>query len=214
MNLRTGTALALLTLLLGLVACGTQEEGADVATFEEAPCPFGLPASIVQGQDILCGYVTVPEVHAQPDGETIRLEPFTDAAYGIRGLLPAGWVNAGPGTFVRLNSKGELAFLLMARLPKLPLDQHLTPRLQRLGVSELPERGGRPIAYNSLYKWARPPGLAHLSCPGTRLRAASPSASRWQRKRCIRRGARRKIATGVDRPALRVYNGLARTDDA
>jgi pimeloyl-ACP methyl ester carboxylesterase len=75
--------------------------------------------------------------------DDVRLEPFSDAAYGLRGLLPAGWVNAGPGTFVRLNSKGELAFLLMARFPKLPLDQHLTPRLQRLGVSELPERGGR-----------------------------------------------------------------------
>jgi pimeloyl-ACP methyl ester carboxylesterase len=73
----------------------------------------------------------------------VRLEPFTDAAYGIRGLLPAGWVNAGPGTFVRLDSTGDLAFLTMTRLPTLPLDQHLDPRLQRLGVNELPKRGGR-----------------------------------------------------------------------
>jgi hypothetical protein len=73
MQLRIGTALALLILFLGLMACDKQQDGDDVATFEEALCPFELPGSVVQGRDILCGYVTVPEEHARPDGETVRL---------------------------------------------------------------------------------------------------------------------------------------------
>lgn len=73
----------------------------------------------------------------------VQLEPFTSEAYGIRGVLPAGWVNVGSGLFARLNSNGDLAFLLMVKLPNLPLDQHLGPRLQRLGIDELPESIGR-----------------------------------------------------------------------
>jgi hypothetical protein len=73
----------------------------------------------------------------------VQLEPFVDNVVGLRGVLPAGWAGVGPGTFARLNSRGDLAFLLLLRLPKRPLDQHLTPRLQRLGVDELPERVAR-----------------------------------------------------------------------
>jgi pimeloyl-ACP methyl ester carboxylesterase len=73
----------------------------------------------------------------------IELEPFSDDELGIRGDLPAGWVEVGPGRFVRLNSKGGLAYLLLNRLPKLPLDQHLAPQLQSLRVNELPLSSGR-----------------------------------------------------------------------
>jgi pimeloyl-ACP methyl ester carboxylesterase len=69
----------------------------------------------------------------------VQMKPFTSEAYGIRGVLPVGWVNVGPGLFVRLNSNGDLAFLTLVKLPDLPLDQHLTPRLQRLGIDELPD---------------------------------------------------------------------------
>ncbi len=71
--------------------------------------------------------------------DDVHMEPFTSEAYGIHSVLPAGWINVGPGLFVRLNSSGDLAFLTLAKLPNLPLDQHLTPRLQRLGIDELPE---------------------------------------------------------------------------
>jgi pimeloyl-ACP methyl ester carboxylesterase len=74
--------------------------------------------------------------------DDIELQPFTDKAYGIRGVLPAGWANVGPGLFVRLSDKGDLAYLLINKLPNLPLDQHLTPRLQRLGLDALPESSG------------------------------------------------------------------------
>jgi len=42
-------------------------------TFEVAVCPVSPPASVAVGKDVICGYVTVPEDHAQPDGATIEL---------------------------------------------------------------------------------------------------------------------------------------------
>jgi pimeloyl-ACP methyl ester carboxylesterase/putative hemolysin len=46
---------------------------AAVATFEEAPCPFKLPAGQVEGETIECGYLTVPENRADPEGREVRL---------------------------------------------------------------------------------------------------------------------------------------------
>jgi len=43
------------------------------AAFQQAPCMFTLPAGAVEGTDILCGYLTVPEEHATPNGQTIQL---------------------------------------------------------------------------------------------------------------------------------------------
>ena len=65
--------LAFLTIPLGLVACGRQDDRGALSTFEEAACPMELPTSVRQGEDIVCGYVTVPEQHAYPEGETLRL---------------------------------------------------------------------------------------------------------------------------------------------
>ena len=41
--------------------------------FEPTECWFDDPLSILPGRDFECGYVTVPERHASPDGPTIRL---------------------------------------------------------------------------------------------------------------------------------------------
>jgi pimeloyl-ACP methyl ester carboxylesterase len=41
------------------------------ATFEQGECPFDVPADAVD--DVQCGFVVVPEDHADPAGETIRL---------------------------------------------------------------------------------------------------------------------------------------------
>ncbi len=75
--------------------------------------------------------------------DDIKLRPFTDEEYGIRAVLPAGWVGVGPGQFARLNSSGDLAFLVIAKLPDVPLDQQLPLRLQGLGIDELPESVAR-----------------------------------------------------------------------
>jgi hypothetical protein len=98
---------------------------ADPAQEPEADCLSGLGRQFVIPMD------------------EIELEPFADPVAGLQGVLPAGWASAGLGLYAGLNAKGELAFLLVLRLPDLPLDQTLTPRVQRLGVDALPESTGR-----------------------------------------------------------------------
>ncbi|NLX10656.1 MAG: alpha/beta hydrolase [Chloroflexi bacterium] len=41
--------------------------------FQPGPCLFEMPDGLTEGDDIECGTVTVPELHAQPDGATIDL---------------------------------------------------------------------------------------------------------------------------------------------
>lgn len=86
--------LALLSVVMGLVACGrtTAPEPtaipAPVATatieptppqpgytpiWEKASCPFKLPSGQVEGRTVECGYLIVPEDRRAPSGRTIRL---------------------------------------------------------------------------------------------------------------------------------------------
>ena len=44
-----------------------------VPVFEEAPCPFALPAGHVEGETVECGYLHVPEDRTNPDSRDIRL---------------------------------------------------------------------------------------------------------------------------------------------
>jgi pimeloyl-ACP methyl ester carboxylesterase len=41
--------------------------------FETAPCMETLPEHLVEGEDVECGYLIVPEEHENPSGPTIRL---------------------------------------------------------------------------------------------------------------------------------------------
>ncbi len=73
-----GRISVVLSLILGLTcSCGSQpEEVADqspIGVFQEAPCPVTIPDGWTEGKEITCGYVIVPERHAQPDGPTLRL---------------------------------------------------------------------------------------------------------------------------------------------
>ena len=43
------------------------------AVFEAAPCTVEVPDGLVEGKDIKCGILTVPEEHANPTGPTIQL---------------------------------------------------------------------------------------------------------------------------------------------
>lgn len=49
------------------------QDSAFAPKFEAAICPFELPANIIDGEDILCGYVTVPEFHAITNANVIRI---------------------------------------------------------------------------------------------------------------------------------------------
>ena len=61
-------------LLAGCSDVGRDEELVqEVGVFEEAPCPMTVPDGVLEGKDVLCGYVTVPEHHWRPDGRTFQL---------------------------------------------------------------------------------------------------------------------------------------------
>lgn len=44
-----------------------------VPRFEPGPCVWTLPTGVVEGPQIACGHIVVPEKHANPSGKTIRL---------------------------------------------------------------------------------------------------------------------------------------------
>lgn len=48
-------------------------QSGDVPRFEPGPCMFDIPASITEGEQVDCGWLVVPEVHANPNGPTIKL---------------------------------------------------------------------------------------------------------------------------------------------
>ena len=52
---------------------GKITSGSEVPYFEESSCMFDLPSGAVPGEDLKCGYLVVPETHADPDGANIRL---------------------------------------------------------------------------------------------------------------------------------------------
>lgn len=66
----------LVSSVLAAASCGEKEQlGSDqpMGVFQEEPCPVSLPESLVEGRDVVCGYVLVPESHDQDNGRTIKL---------------------------------------------------------------------------------------------------------------------------------------------
>jgi pimeloyl-ACP methyl ester carboxylesterase len=42
-------------------------------TFSPVACPLKLPPGLVEGKDVTCGWLSVPESHSRPDGQHLRL---------------------------------------------------------------------------------------------------------------------------------------------
>jgi len=85
----------LVSLALGLLPAAAQSDF--TPTFEEAPCFVPLPEGVVEGEDVICGYVTVPETHANPGGPTIRLAVAVIKSNSDTILPPTVFVDGGPG---------------------------------------------------------------------------------------------------------------------
>ncbi|WNG47384.1 alpha/beta hydrolase [Archangium minus] len=68
------------------------------AGFESTPCWFSLSPDQVEGETVRCGYVAVPEHHAQPEGKWIRLAV---ALFGdpeeVKAKDPVVLLAGGPG---------------------------------------------------------------------------------------------------------------------
>src|SRR4051794_610885 len=69
-----------------------------VPRFEPGKCPFVPGDGQVEGSTVICGAVVVPEMHANPDGRTIRIAV---AQFKSRSQTPAAepivYLEGGPG---------------------------------------------------------------------------------------------------------------------
>lgn len=99
-HLRLTLFLALLvSAVVAVPTVGAQE--AFVPVFEEADCVFPVPEALVMGEDLICGYVEVPELHANPDGPTIRLAVAVIKSTGDTPAPdPLAMFTGGPGANV------------------------------------------------------------------------------------------------------------------
>ncbi len=78
------------------------------ASFHAAPCPFTPAARVVEGRDLRCGYLTVPEDHSRPHGPTIRLAvAIFKASSSSTFADPVVYLQGGPG-FPLLESSGPI----------------------------------------------------------------------------------------------------------
>ncbi|PID85958.1 MAG: hypothetical protein CSB13_05305 [Chloroflexi bacterium] len=110
----------LLAVIIGLISVMRQTVLAqETFVFEPAECMFpgmkelGLSAEKLGFE---CGYVTVPEEHANPDGPTIRIPVGILRATGMNPQPdPVFWVQGGPG--------GDAFDAFSAYLPQSPLRQ-------------------------------------------------------------------------------------------
>ena len=69
------------------------------SAFQTASCPFKVAADVVEGKDVVCGYLTVPEDHSRPQGATIRLAvAIIKPSYSIPASVPVIDLQGGPGT--------------------------------------------------------------------------------------------------------------------
>lgn len=66
--------------------------------FDRANCPFKLDPSVTPGRDVRCGYLTVPEYHARPSGQSLRLAvAISTSRLQKRPDDPVIFLGGGPG---------------------------------------------------------------------------------------------------------------------
>ncbi|GER83119.1 hypothetical protein KTAU_17560 [Thermogemmatispora aurantia] len=79
-----------------VVTPGTPD--AATSSFHPGPCPFQPGRGIVQGRDLTCGVLTVPEDRSQPQGSTIHLAvAIFKAGTAQTDATPFLYLSGGPG---------------------------------------------------------------------------------------------------------------------
>jgi CubicO group peptidase (beta-lactamase class C family) len=155
MKLKAVTLIALLSLVMGLAACGgtptplptatatekppaTPTEVAVQATDTQAPTPEPTvtPASTLAAEPTAQDTPT-PEAEAQ----AIELEPFSNDAMGIQGLVPQGWQEVAPGVYARSSGPTDLVSIVQQAAPGTTAEQIADLLKTQLGFEELPAPG-------------------------------------------------------------------------
>jgi pimeloyl-ACP methyl ester carboxylesterase len=71
---------------------------ASTQAFKQAACPFAPGSGIVQGRDLICGFLTVPEDRTRPQGPRIHLAvAIFKAALPEVSSIPLLYLSGGPG---------------------------------------------------------------------------------------------------------------------
>src|SRR5262245_28506852 len=72
---------------------------------------------------------------------TVTMKPYTDKNFGITGVIPDGWTDAGNGLYRRMKSATDITLAAEQSVP-LPADKVLTAMLPQLGLTTAPESVG------------------------------------------------------------------------
>jgi pimeloyl-ACP methyl ester carboxylesterase len=88
--------LIIMMMCLGVLGVGLVQ-AQETDAFQPAECPMELPDGLTDGENVICGYVTVPLYHANPDGETIRVAVAVFPAQTDTASAPLFMVQGGPG---------------------------------------------------------------------------------------------------------------------
>lgn len=150
--------LLLLSILLGLVACGGQA----APTLVPSPAPAILPAdeaspepdeshnvSKADGAQANEASPGAPTEQAEP---AIALVPYVDQHFGLSGVVPKGWTELEPGSFYRGIPPQDMAFLAVEFYPGMTAAWAIAAQvLPVTGLDELPPSTG--IVQSSALTW-------------------------------------------------------------
>jgi cyclophilin family peptidyl-prolyl cis-trans isomerase/pimeloyl-ACP methyl ester carboxylesterase len=119
-----------------------------IPRFEPARCPFPLGTGQTEGTNVTCGFVVVPEDHANPSGPTIRLA--TAQFKAVRKNPPPEpivYLEGGPGEAAIGASTASFAARFTASRDFVIFDQRGTGRSEpSLGCSELQSQPSQNIS--------------------------------------------------------------------
>ncbi len=77
--------------------------------FDIAPCPVALPDGFVEGEDVVCGTMTVPQAHANPDGPTLRIAVMIVRSLSDNPALDPLLMQTGGPSGSTINDMGSFA---------------------------------------------------------------------------------------------------------
>ena len=94
--MRRMRSLVLVTLALPASVSAQQRAADSPARFERTEC-FAAVRAWAENGGLECGWLTVPEVHARPNGPTVRLAVMRWPAKNPTGAVPIVYLHGGPG---------------------------------------------------------------------------------------------------------------------
>ena len=83
-----------------------------------------------------------PTPEPSEERAAVELEPFTSEEFSISGVVPVGWSEAAPGTYLRGAPPADITSLIQKSYPDTTIEGLVAQLLPALGIEELPEAIG------------------------------------------------------------------------